>query len=170
MVGDGLVKHERDPMKRDSGIGTPSSEAANPDDDADDVKNAESLRKSRAAQLHFIQKPSLMSDSLVLKQYQIVGLNWLALLWRKKLSCILADEMGLGKTCQVISFLAHLHEMGERGPHLIVVPSSTLENWLREFRNFCPELVVEPYHGHSQSLLLQCCYYNVHHCGKEVGQ
>jgi SWI/SNF-related matrix-associated actin-dependent regulator 1 of chromatin subfamily A len=27
------------------------------------------------------------------------------------------------------------------------VPSSTLENWLREFANFCPDLKVEPYYG-----------------------
>lgn len=36
---------------------------------------------------------------------------------------------------------------GEKGPHLVVVPASTLENWLREFKNFCPDLVVEPYYG-----------------------
>ena len=33
---------------------------------------------------------------------------------------------GLGKTVQAISFLAHLSETGEKGPHLIVVPASTL--------------------------------------------
>jgi SWI/SNF-related matrix-associated actin-dependent regulator 1 of chromatin subfamily A len=53
----------------------------------------------------------------------------------------------LGKTCQVISFFAHLLTKGITGPHLVVVPSSTLENWLREFANFCPELKVEPYYG-----------------------
>ena len=29
----------------------------------------------------------------------------------------------------------------------IVVPSSTLENWLREFQMFSPDLHVEPYYG-----------------------
>ncbi len=33
---------------------------------------------------------------------------------------------GLGKTVQAIAFLAHLSETGERGPHLIIVPASTL--------------------------------------------
>jgi SWI/SNF-related matrix-associated actin-dependent regulator 1 of chromatin subfamily A len=44
------------------------------------------------------------------------------------LNGILADEMGLGKTVQVIAFLAHLKETGMQGdgPHLVVVPSSTL--------------------------------------------
>ena len=37
-----------------------------------------------------------------------------------------------------------------KGPHVIVVPSSTLENWLREFSVFCPELNVVPYYA-SQS-------------------
>ena len=47
---------------------------------------------------------------------------------------------GLGKTCQVISFLAHLKEKGNTGPHLIIVPSSTLENWCREFDRFAPSI------------------------------
>lgn len=78
--------------------------------------------------------------------------------------------MGLGKTSQVISLIAHLLENGETGPHLIIVPSSTLDNWLREFKrwwvsriaefisslnslfvNRVPsDLYVKPYHG-SQS-------------------
>ena len=33
---------------------------------------------------------------------------------------------GLGKTVQAIAFLAHLCESGEKGPHLIIVPASTL--------------------------------------------
>ena len=35
---------------------------------------------------------------------------------------------GLGKTIQTISFLAHLLEEGEVGPHVIIVPSSTIGN------------------------------------------
>lgn len=95
----------------------------------------------------FKEKPKLLSPDVELKNYQQVGVNWLNLLYNRKLSCILADEMGLGKTCQVISFLAHLKEVGEPGPHLVVCPSSTLENWLREFNRFCPGLVVETYYG-----------------------
>jgi SWI/SNF-related matrix-associated actin-dependent regulator 1 of chromatin subfamily A len=88
-----------------------------------------------------------MAESAMLKDYQVVGLNWLALMYRHGLSGILADEMGLGKTCQVIAFLTHLVEIGHSGPHLVVCPGSTLENWLREFQKFSPDLVVEPYHG-----------------------
>jgi SWI/SNF-related matrix-associated actin-dependent regulator 1 of chromatin subfamily A len=42
-------------------------------------------------------------------------------------------------------------ERGEKGPHLVVVPGSTLENWLRECRRFCPALAVEPYYGEQLS-------------------
>ncbi|KAJ3840098.1 SNF2 family N-terminal domain-containing protein [Lentinula raphanica] len=93
------------------------------------------------------KQPSLLSDSVKLKDYQLLGLNWLHLLYRSNLSCILADEMGLGKTVQVISFLALLRERGNKGPHLIVVPSSTLENWCREFARFADSISVQVYYG-----------------------
>ncbi|KAI0930414.1 hypothetical protein AcV5_007137 [Taiwanofungus camphoratus] len=96
---------------------------------------------------YLTSQPSLLSSSVQLKEYQMVGVNWLNLLYRKKLSCILADEMGLGKTVQVISFLAHLKEQGRKGPHLIVVPSSTLENWCREFNRFAPNIAYQAYYA-----------------------
>jgi SWI/SNF-related matrix-associated actin-dependent regulator 1 of chromatin subfamily A len=92
------------------------------------------------------EKPSTMSDNITLKGYQMLGLNWLNLLYSKGLSCILADEMGLGKTAQVIAFLSHL-KTKEIGPHLVIVPSSTLDNWLREFDVFAPSLKVYSYYG-----------------------
>ncbi|KAJ5377340.1 ATP-dependent helicase fft2 [Penicillium cataractarum] len=134
----------------DSGIATPSSSHQSPDeDDSDDeIRPVVKSRKSQSSgQSGLISQPSIMSKNLVLKDYQIVGLNWLALLYEKKMSCILADEMGLGKTVQVISFLSHLYEKDIKGPHLVVVPSSTLENWLREFKNFSPKLKVQPYYA-----------------------
>jgi SWI/SNF-related matrix-associated actin-dependent regulator 1 of chromatin subfamily A len=125
-------------LEHDSGIGTPTT------DDGDDVV-AHGGRKSR-----FVSQPSIISSDWTLKNYQIVGINWLSLLFHKKLSCILADDMGLGKTFQVIAFLAHLFEQGVTGPHLIVVPASTIENWLREFNKFCPSLNVMPYYAKQQ--------------------
>ncbi|KAL1303705.1 hypothetical protein AAFC00_007057 [Neodothiora populina] len=127
---------------QDSGIGTPNSSVPDDDDDIVRPKN-----KALAKKNIFLKKPAIMSPDLVLKDYQLFGLNWLNLLWSKKLSCILADDMGLGKTCQVITFLAHLKETGVAGPHLIVVPGSTLENWIRELNRFCPALHVSPYYG-----------------------
>ncbi|XP_072192275.1 SWI/SNF-related matrix-associated actin-dependent regulator of chromatin subfamily A containing DEAD/H box 1 isoform X2 [Excalfactoria chinensis] len=94
-----------------------------------------------------IEQPSILNQSLELKPYQKIGLNWLALLHKHGLNGILADEMGLGKTIQAIAFLAHIYQEGDRGPHLIVVPASTLDNWIREVNLWCPELNVLFYYG-----------------------
>ncbi|KAM9455793.1 SWI/SNF-related matrix-associated actin-dependent regulator of chromatin subfamily A containing DEAD/H box 1b isoform 2-T2 [Clarias gariepinus] len=94
-----------------------------------------------------MKQPDILNSSFELKPYQLIGLSWLTLLHKNQLSGILADEMGLGKTIQVISFLAHLYEEGNRGPHLITVPSSTLDNWVRELNLWCPSLKVLVYYG-----------------------
>ncbi|KAI9203510.1 SNF2 family N-terminal domain-containing protein [Polychytrium aggregatum] len=92
-------------------------------------------------------QPKIVNKALALKPYQLVGISWLNLLYRKGYGGILADEMGLGKTAQIISFLGLLYEQGHEGPHLVVVPSSTKDNWLREFKKWCPSLVVQSYYG-----------------------
>ena len=139
-------RNEANPSQRDSGIGTPSSAVQSADEDENGADESSKPRNGKGGQPFFPQ-PSIMGDGVVLKDYQVVGINWLSLLYDNKLSCILADDMGLGKTCQVIAFLAHLFEKGVKGPHLVVVPGSTLENWLREFSIFCPRLSVMPYYG-----------------------
>lgn len=96
---------------------------------------------------YLYEQPEYVNKEMTLKDYQLLGVNWMLLLYRKGISGILADEMGLGKTAQVISFLGRLYEIGENGPHLIIVPSSTMENWLREIKRFCPKLTVGLYHG-----------------------
>uniref|UniRef100_A0A673WWD0 DNA helicase n=1 Tax=Salmo trutta TaxID=8032 RepID=A0A673WWD0_SALTR len=72
------------------------------------------------------QKQPEILNGKWLKPYQLIGQNWLTLLHQNKLSGILADEMGLGKTIQAISFLASLYQEGNKGPHLLTVPASTL--------------------------------------------
>ncbi|KAH3675141.1 hypothetical protein WICMUC_002797 [Wickerhamomyces mucosus] len=121
-----------------------------PEDHQEDFDDEDTISTGRKKDKggYLKDKPSLLSDTISLKNYQQVGLNWLYLLYEQKLSCILADEMGLGKTCQVIAFLAYLKEKNlAKSPHLIVVPSSTLENWMREFKKFAPSFHVEPYYG-----------------------
>ncbi|TKY86415.1 hypothetical protein EX895_004564 [Sporisorium graminicola] len=111
--------------------------------------NLSSIKKggSFTDKYYLEEQPKLLADGVKLKDYQLVGVNWLHLLYRKKTSCILADEMGLGKTAQVISLFAQLKNMGIRGPHLVVAPSSVLENWDREFRFFAPSINVRKYYG-----------------------
>ena len=54
---------------------------------------------------------------------------------------ILADEMGLGKTLQSISLLAYLAETKNiHGPHIVIVPKSVVNNWMREMRKWCPTM------------------------------
>lgn len=48
----------------------------------------------------------------------------------------------------MIAFLAYLKETNQsHGTHLIVVPSSTLDNWDNELAKWCPALIVERYYG-----------------------
>lgn len=76
-----------------------------------------------------------------MKPYQVEGLNWMVRLHDSGVNGILADEMGLGKTLQSISLLAYLREeRGMTGPHLIIVPKSTVGNWMRELSRWCPSI------------------------------
>ncbi|KAG6845934.1 hypothetical protein H0H87_000740 [Tephrocybe sp. NHM501043] len=131
---------------------TKQDRSQTPSDQSDGALSLVSLEplKSRKSRDYLVAQPSLVSKNVQLKEYQLLGVNWLNLLYQRKLSCILADEMGmysLGKTIQVISFFAHLKEKGNKGPHLVVVPSSTLENWCREFARFAPTISVQTYYA-----------------------
>jgi hypothetical protein len=126
-----------------------------------------------------------ISAKLALKDYQLVGLNWLKLMHTNDVNGVLADDMGLGygfsslfslilpssslisypsllfsslsphsirKTVQTIAFVAWMHydrqsRRKSTHTHLIVVPASTLSNWIQEFARFCPHLKVVRFHG-----------------------
>ncbi|KAE8292071.1 SWI/SNF-related matrix-associated actin-dependent regulator of chromatin subfamily A [Larimichthys crocea] len=94
-----------------------------------------------------MKQPRILNSQFQLKPYQLIGLKWLLLLHEHNLSGILADEMGLGKTIQAIAFLSELYQNGIEGPHLITVPSSTLDNWVRELKVWSPSLKVLVYYG-----------------------
>ncbi|KAF2973522.1 hypothetical protein GQX73_g196 [Xylaria multiplex] len=107
-------------------------------------EDAELLKDERhggSAETVFRESPSFVHGTM--RDYQIAGLNWLISLHENGISGILADEMGLGKTLQTISFLGYLrHIMGINGPHLVLVPKSTLDNWRREFERWTPDVNV----------------------------
>ncbi|KAK7472828.1 DNA-dependent ATPase fun30 [Stygiomarasmius scandens] len=126
---------------------TPKSLSDDAEEDGALSLRSISIMENKKSKSSLFNQPSLLSDTVQLKEYQLLGVNWLYLLYKKGLSCILADEMGLGKTIQVISFFAYLKEQGNKGPHLVVVPSSTLENWCREFARFAPSLSVQTYYA-----------------------
>ena len=86
-----------------------------------------------------------------MREYQLQGLNWLVHLYDNGINGILADEMGLGKTLQTISLLGYLNEYrGITGPHLVIVPKSTLGNWINEFRRWCPMIRAVKFHGNQE--------------------
>lgn len=90
--------------------------------------------------------PRLLRGSL--REYQLVGLHWLATMHARQLNGILADEMGLGKTIQTIALLAHLAlERADWGPHLVVAPTSVVLNWEMEFKKWCPAFKILTYYG-----------------------
>lgn len=72
-----------------------------------------------------------------LREYQLVGWQWLTRLAANNLGGILADEMGLGKTVQTLAFLRS-HQ--GNGPAFVVCPTSLVTNWENEARRFTPEL------------------------------
>ncbi|CAM9111468.1 unnamed protein product [Phaeothamnion confervicola] len=111
--------------------------AAKGDDEAD-ARDGEEGEAAQAPTFLLQQPPSLKGQ---LRAYQLEGLNWMINLQEQGVNGILADEMGLGKTLQSISILTHcLDHSGVRGPHIILVPKSTLSNWMNEFARFSPRL------------------------------
>ncbi|KAJ3554645.1 hypothetical protein NM688_g2999 [Phlebia brevispora] len=98
------------------------------------------------------------SEQLSLMPFQIDGVNWLCNNWWNRQPCILADEMGLGKTVQIVTFLGTVIRGGFKGfeqlkgfPALVVVPNSTITNWVREFERWAPHLRVVPFYGDNKS-------------------
>ncbi|RZB54805.1 Chromatin structure-remodeling complex protein SYD isoform D [Glycine soja] len=95
-------------------------------------KMAHSIKESIAEQPSSLQGGKL-------REYQMNGLRWLVSLYNNHLNGILADEMGLGKTVQVISLICYLMEAkNDRGPFLVVVPSSVLPGWDSEINFWAP--------------------------------
>lgn len=101
----------------------------------------------------FTETPSFLKRSgRELHEYQVEGVNWLINAWFKKTNVILADEMGLGKTVQAVAFISYLMNVQQvTRPFLIAVPLSTLQNWVREFKTWCPEARVVVYTSNKQN-------------------
>ncbi|KAL8680438.1 MAG: hypothetical protein Q9186_003398 [Xanthomendoza sp. 1 TL-2023] len=106
----------------------------------EDAELLKDEKRGGQAETVFRESPAFVQNG-EMRDYQVAGLNWLVSLHENGISGILADEMGLGKTLQTIAFLGYLrHIRDTNGPHLIVVPKSTLDNWKREFTKWTPEV------------------------------
>ncbi|KAF9020320.1 hypothetical protein BDZ89DRAFT_1072318 [Hymenopellis radicata] len=99
---------------------------------------------------------------LKLMPFQVDGFNWLS-------PCILADEMGLGKTVQIATFIGNVASNWNACPALVVVPNSTITNWVREFERWAPELRVVPFYGEAKARDV-IKKYELSHRNKVAGQ
>ena len=142
------VAHERHPMDTDTPrdvVQTASTAGEDDEYKAGGYQNYYNIA-------HAIRETVLDQASIMvfgrLKEYQVKGLEWLVSLYNNNLNGILADEMGLGKTIQTIGLITHLMERKRNhGPFLIIVPLSTLSNWMLEFDRWAPSVIKVPYKG-----------------------
>ncbi|XP_049906668.1 DNA excision repair protein ERCC-6-like [Epinephelus moara] len=83
-----------------------------------------------------------------LYNYQRNGVAFLYSLYRDgRKGGILADDMGLGKTIQMISFLSGMYD-NELAKHtLLIMPTSLITNWTKEFAKWTPSMRVKEFHG-----------------------
>jgi SWI/SNF-related matrix-associated actin-dependent regulator of chromatin subfamily A protein 2/4 len=120
-------------------------------DGADAQKRYYQLAHSSTEEI--TEQPKLLCppNGSKLREYQIVGLQWMISLYNNHLNGILADEMGLGKTVQVMALIAYLMEKKDnRGPHLIIVPNSVIVNWKSELTHWLPSARCVYYVGNKE--------------------
>ncbi|PIE01108.1 MAG: helicase SNF2 [Acidobacteria bacterium] len=87
-----------------------------------------------------------------LRTYQQEGLGWFHFLQELKINGCLADDMGLGKTVQVLALLQERNTLS-KGPSLVVVPKSLVQNWIDEAAEFVPACSVLSYAGNERKNL-----------------
>lgn len=136
------AEEERKIKKSHGRAGGAAGERRRRTEQEEDAELLKDEKRGGQAETMFYESPGFIQGG-VMRDYQVSGLNWLISLHENGISGILADEMGLGKTLQTIAFLGYLrHVCGIKGPHLITVPKSTLDNWNREFKMWTPEVNV----------------------------
>ncbi|MCX4451749.1 SNF2-related protein [Streptomyces sp. NBC_01789] len=89
-----------------------------------------------------------------LRDYQQLGLAWLANTTDAGFGALLADDMGLGKTLTALALHLHRRESttAASGPTLIVCPASVVINWEREAHRFAPTVPTLRYLGADRTL------------------
>ncbi|KAI3795254.1 hypothetical protein L1987_37903 [Smallanthus sonchifolius] len=128
-----------------NGVNDSSEFTIEDEDETDQAKHYMESNEKYYLMAHSIKETVAEQPSTLvggkLREYQMNGLRWLLSLYNNHLNGILADEMGLGKTVQVISLLCYLMEnKNDRGPFLVVVPSSVLPGWESEISFWAPSM------------------------------
>lgn len=118
-----------------------------------DASKMDSMKRlSLPSDIHpLTEQPKELTGGLLFP-HQLEALNWLRKCRHKSKNVILADEMGLGKTVSACAFLSSLYfEFKATLPCLVLVPLSTMPNWLSEFALWAPHLNVVEYHGSARA-------------------
>ncbi|CAA2977966.1 switch 2 [Olea europaea subsp. europaea] len=127
--------------------------------------NYEPLVLSPQGEIPVIQVPASVNCRLL--EHQREGVKFLYNLYRNNHGGVLGDDMGLGKTIQTIAFLDAVFgkdgESGDlaplkgnckdKGPVLVVCPSSVIQNWENEFSKWSA-FIVSVYHGPNRDLII----------------
>uniref|UniRef100_A0A914YR45 Uncharacterized protein n=1 Tax=Panagrolaimus superbus TaxID=310955 RepID=A0A914YR45_9BILA len=137
-AGDAAPQAPNSPVK----TGRPSAQGDHRHRMTEKEEDEELMQQSKKTDTVFtFQKSPWYITGGQLRDYQIRGLNWMVQLQHNSINGILADEMGLGKTLQTISLLGYMkHVRQTNGPFLVIVPKSTLQNWMNEFQQWCPTI------------------------------
>jgi len=112
------------------------------------VRNQHKVAKEAEPELTVLgTQPDAVQTTL--RDYQMVGLDWMIKMHQKGMPWILGDEMGLGKTLQTISVIAHLKEniANFNGPSLVICPLSVLYSWCAEVKKHAPSLKCFRFHA-----------------------
>jgi len=98
-----------------------------------------------------VPEPAALQATL--RGYQRCGVAWMADLCELGFGGCLADDMGLGKTIQVLALHAlRCESPDQRGPMLVVCPTSLMNNWIREADKFLPGVATRVFHGQNRSI------------------
>lgn len=103
--------------------------------------------KKQLKKINFVQDfvPEVPSTLLAeLRDYQAEGFVWMMRLAHLGVGGCLADDMGLGKTLQS---LAVILVRAEKGPTLVIAPTSVCMNWEQEAARFAPTLTLHALTG-----------------------
>ncbi|ELP89209.1 helicase, putative [Entamoeba invadens IP1] len=104
--------------------------------------DTDTVIQSISSAMYFENSPPYIKCGKM-KPFQIDALNWLIRRHHLGVNSILADEMGLGKTLETISLLGYLYHVQDvHGPHLVVSPKSTIDNWRKEVQKWLPSISV----------------------------